>query len=765
MFENVDHFDFSLLESKIREYAPDADIALVRKAYDLASEAHKDQRRKSGEPYFLHPFAVAIFLADLNLDTTAISAALLHDVIEDTDFTFQDLEKRFGKRVALLVEGVTKLSKISFKSKMDRQAENLRKMLLAMIKDVRVILIKLADRLHNMMTLQHMSPRKQLEIAAETVEIYAPIAHRLGINVIKSNLEDLALKVLHPDVYREIKAKVDSKRFEREDFVNDVTSVVERNLEEVGVRAKVYGRPKHFYSIFMKMKMDDKDFSEIFDLMGFRIITETVKDCYAALGIIHKLWKPLHGRFKDYIAVPKPNMYQSLHTTIIHPRGEPLEFQIRTHRMHQIAEEGIAAHWHYKQGAGPQGAVAAHVQPQPQPQPGRGEDDDEYKLKLSWLKQLIEWHREVKDSQEFIEGIKVDLFQEEVFVFTPQGDIKVLPTGANPIDFAFAIHTEVGHQCVGAKVNGKIVPLSYALGNGDVVDILTSKKSTPSRDWLKIVKSQSASNKIKAWFKKHERDEIIVKGREQLQETLILCYKEVHNEEIISREESSLTRLLRSGTLETLVKAHSLNNVEELFYFIGLGRLSPKNIISELFPKIGEFKLALQRKHSQELAEKRAKKRKLVEGVKVSGMDNMLVKFAHCCNPLPGDDIVGFITVGRGISIHRSDCYNTKALKARADGRMVEVSWDGDEEGRSSFFVKIKIKSLDRRNLLQNVTNLLANERINIHSAKAMTQNNDLAQLSFVLEIRSKAQLETLLSHIRKIPGILDVTRVAATMK
>lgn len=746
MFKTTSVIDFEILRERLRCNSPDADIEFVRKAFEFAREAHSKQLRKSSEPYFLHPFNVALFLADLNLDTSAISAALLHDVVEDTDFTLLDLEKRFDKKVALLVDGVTKLSKLSFKSKMDRQAENLRKMLLAMIKDVRVILIKLADRLHNMMTLEHMAPKKQVEIANETLEIYAPIAHRLGINVIKTNLEDLALKILHPDVYRELKEMIDSKKTEREDFLDEVRNTVKTELLKVGVSAEVQGRPKHFYSIYTKMKQFDKDFSEIYDLIGLRIITDSVKDCYGALGIIHTLWKPLHGRFKDFIAVPKPNMYQSLHTTIIHPRGEPVEFQIRTFRMHQIAEEGIAAHWHYKQGG------------------QKPSEEDDYKLKLSWLKQLIEWHREVKDSQEFMEGLKVELFQDEVFVFTPRGDIKVLSSGANPIDFAYAVHTEVGHQCVGAKVNGKIVPLSYELRNGDIIDVLTSKKSTPSRDWLKIVKTQSSMSKIKAWFKKNERDEFVQKGRDILQESLTALHREIRNEEVLPREDTSLTKLARNGALDKLLPRFSIVAIDELFYQVGTGRISHQSFLSELFPKVGEFKLAVKREISRESKKKETDKKRLVEGIKISGLEGMLVKFAHCCNPLPGDEIVGFITIGRGITIHRADCYNIKTLKER-EGRMIEAAWDGDEEGRNTFFVKIKIKALDRRNLLSNVTNLLANQRINITSAKAIALNNDLAQLSFVLEIKSKSQLESLLAHIRKIPGILDVTRVAANLK
>jgi GTP pyrophosphokinase len=743
MFKMVSSIELDTLTDKIREYSPDSDLRMIEKAFRLGEKAHAEQYRKSGEPYFLHPFNVALFLADLNLDTSAIAAALLHDVIEDTDYSFKDIEKSFGIKIALLVDGVTKLSKLSFKSKMDRQAENLRKMLLAMIKDVRVILIKLADRLHNMMTLEHMPARKQREIANETIEIYAPIAHRLGINVIKSNLEDLALKILNPEIYSEIKRMIDSKKSEREEFLANIVDSMEKELGDLGINARVTGRPKHFYSIYAKMKKYDKDFSEIYDLLAMRIITESVKDCYGALGIIHKLWKPLHGRFKDYIAVPKPNMYQSLHTTIIHPKGEPVEFQIRTARMHQIAEEGIAAHWHYKAGS-PKVQV-------------KQDDDSEYMLKLSWLKQLIEWHREVKDSQEFIEGIKVDLFQDEVFIFTPRGDIKVLSSGSNPIDFAYAIHTEVGHQCVGAKVNGKIVPLSHSLNNGDVVDILTSKKSTPSRDWLKIVKSQSAKNKIKAWFKKHERDDFIHRGKEILQEALIQIHRELKNEDIFSKADTSLSKLIKSGAIEKAGKNYSLTALDEIFYQLGAQKLSPRNIINDIFPKVSEFKLAVKRKKTRENQKKR-KKKKLSDGIKVAGIENMEVNFAKCCKPLPGDDIIGFITIGRGITVHRQDCYNMKFLKQRPE-RIANVAWTKEDED-TGFFVNVKIKALDRRNLLQNVISLLANERINIYSAKAITESNDLAQLSFTLEIRNKTQLETLLSHIRKIPGIIDVMRV-----
>src|SRR6056297_2585180 len=605
------------LLKKIRSNMEDPDLDIVKKAYKLAEEAHEGQYRVSGEPYVEHPINVGYILADLGLDIISISAALLHDVVEDTKFTRDDIEEMFGNEVALLVDGVTKLTKLDFKSKEEHQAESLRKMFLAMAKDIRVVLIKLADRLHNMRTLEHLSREKQVLKSEETIEIYAPLAHRLGMSRMKSELEDLSFYFLQPDVYDELKKKLKENRSSRNRNIQNAISTLREKIKEQDLNAEIYGRSKHLYSIYQKMQRKEVDFSEIYDLTAVRVLVDSVRECYQVLGVVHEIWKPMPGRFKDYIAMPKSNMYQSLHTTVIGPSGDPLEVQIRTHEMHKTAEYGIAAHWRYKEGK---------------------TTDNDYEEKLSWLRQLLEWQKDLQEPQEFMKALKIDLFEDEVFVFTPKGDVMSLPRGGTPIDFAYHIHTEVGHNCVGAKVNGKIVPLEYELNNGDIVNIITSKKSTgPSKDWLKFVKTSTARSKIKRWFKKQQRDEIIRRGKELLKREF-----DRQNIELSGKErEKELDRIadeLGEGTRENLLESIGYNNI------------SVKQVINKLDIKEEEISIDdLKSTPSTKSSDK---------GVTVKGVNNLKVRTAKCCNPVPGDDIVGYITRGRGISIHRRGCPN-----------------------------------------------------------------------------------------------------------
>lgn len=719
--------------AKIKTYQPDAPLQLVNKAYQLAYSAHDGQLRVSGEAYICHPIGVATILADLQIDAVTISASLLHDVVEDTTVTLEQLEKDFGKEIAMLVDGVTKLNRIEYKSKEEQQLENYRKMFLAMAKDIRVVLIKLADRLHNMRTLKYMAPHKQAEISRETLEIFAPLAHRLGISNVKWELEDLSFRFLEPEKYYRLVEQVKQKRKEREQIITDAIALMEERLKSVGISAEIQGRPKHFYSIYKKMKKNHKqDVSEIYDLSAIRIVVNSLKDCYGALGTVHTLWKPLPGRFKDYIAMPKSNGYQSLHTTVIGQSGQPLEIQIRTLDMHRISEYGIAAHWRYKEGS-----KAAH------------KDTDQ---KLAWLRQLLEWHRELRDPREFIETVKMDVFADEVFVFTPRGDVIDLPAGSIPIDFAYRIHTAVGHRCVGAKVNGKLVPLEYKLTNGDIVEIITAKQGNgPSRDWLNIVGSSETRNKIRQWFKKEKREENIAKGRE-----------------MIERESKKLgyewRDLVKGDRLNEIAKKLSISSEDDLFEGLGYGGVTLHGVIAkliELYKK--ELKSSTTPDVSAMLAELKPKrlKNKVSHGILVKGEAGLMVRLARCCNPLPGDIIVGYITRGRGVSVHRADCLNILNNPEEYE-RMIEVNWD--VPGDTLYRVSIEITGMDRHNLLSDVMMVAADAKINVGSLNARAHKNKTATINMDIDIGNLSQLEHIINKMRRIPDVYNVHRTTQTL-
>jgi GTP pyrophosphokinase len=699
-------------------------LELVERAYEFAKKAHDGQHRISGELYIFHPLEVAMILADLELDTITIAAGLLHDVVEDTEYTLEDITKVFGDEIALLVDGVTKLGKLEFKTKEEQQAENLRKMFLAMAKDIRVILIKLADRLHNMRTLKYLPVEKQKEIAIETLEIFAPLAHRLGISKIKWELEDLAFRYLEPERYYELVEKVAKKRKEREEHINKMIAILEKKLEAAGIKAEIQGRPKHFYSIYKKMKEQNKSFEQIYDLTAVRIIVSSVRDCYAALGVVHTLWKPIPGRFKDYIAMPKPNMYQSLHTTVIDSLGEPLEIQIRTYEMHKTAEYGIAAHWRYKEG----------------------NKSDDFDKKLSWLREILDWQRDLRDAKEFMESLKIDLFSDEVYVFTPKGDVINLPAGSCPIDFAYRIHTDIGNRCIGAKVNGKIVPLDYKLKNGDIVEIITSAHSNgPSRDWLQFVKSTQAKNKIRQWFKKERREENINRGKEML-------------EKEAKRQGYDIYQLINQDFMDNLLKKLSFQNIDDLFASVGYGGISAtqavQKILEEYKKNVRSDKGELE---SAKGEQKFKQKNKIFEGVKIDGVDNVLVKFSRCCNPVPGDKIVGYITRGRGVSIHRQDCPNV-INNVYDKERLIEVKWDGFKE--KSFPVEIEASGYDRPGMLSDVLDILGDMNTTIDSVNARASKNGIAVIDLILEITDKQHLDNIIQKLKKINGIFEVRRV-----
>ena len=717
------------LLSKIEEYNSQADMEMVIKAYNLSQSSHQGQYRNSGEEYFTHPFNVAMILADLNMDVTTIVAGLLHDVLEDTDITYDILLKEFGEEVANLVDGVTKLKRLKYKTKQENQAENLRKMILAMAKDIRVIIIKLADRLHNMRTLEYMSEEKKKEKALETLEIYAPLAHRLGISKIKWELEDLSLRYLDPEGYYDLVEKVSKRRKEREAYIQLLIDQLDAKLEEMNIRREISGRPKSFYSIYKKMHYQNKSFEQIFDLTAIRVIVDTIKDCYGVLGIVHTMWKPIPGRFKDYIAMPKPNMYQSLHTTVIGPEGETFEVQIRTWDMHRTAEYGIAAHWKYKEGT---------------------VKTDNFDEKLTWLRQLLEWQKDLKDPKEFMESLKIDLFTDEVFVFTPKGDVINLPNGSTPIDFAYRVHTVVGHSCVGAKVDGRIVPLDYKLKNGNIVEILTSTSSSgPSRDWLKIVKSSQAKNKIRQWFKREDRELNIDKGKEML-------------EKEVKRQGFKVADILKEDWLKTVANKLSLNTADDLYAGLGYGSIT----ISQVMSRLRE----LYREHYQIKDEKpylegktkgkpsQVQKRKSSQGVTVKGVDNIKVRFSKCCNPVPGDEITGYITRGRGVSIHRTDCPNIAHIEDRE--RFIEVSWNTDEKGE--YPAEIQIQAVDRTGLITEITQKISDAKLSLSSLNARTNKEKLVIINMTLEIKGIEQLRDLMKKIKKIKGILDVYRVTS---
>lgn len=720
---------FTHLAEKIKKYNPNCDFKFVQKAYDISASAHAGQQRVSGDPFITHPLAVAMILADLEMDTDSIVAALLHDTIEDTSFTEDKLRQEFGVEVAELVIGVTKLEKLQFKSKEEQQAENLRKMLLAMAKDLRVILIKLADRLHNMQTLKYMPEDKQIEKAKETLEIYAPLAHRLGILRIKWELEDLCLRYIDPSGYYELVDRISIKRKEREAYINDIMSTLKEKINSLSITCQIDGRPKHFYSIYKKMMSQNRSLDQIYDLFAVRVIVNTVKDCYTVLGLVHELHKPFPGRFKDYIAMPKPNMYQSLHTTLIGPEGYPFEVQIRTWEMHEIAEVGIAAHWKYKNG---QQAVS----------------DKDFDTKLAWLRQLIEWQKETRDAEEFMETLKIDLFTDEVFVFTPRGDVVNLRAGSCPIDFAYAIHSAIGNKMMGAKVNGKIVTLDYELKNGEIVEILTSSNiHGPSRDWLKVVKTSQARNKINQWFKKEKREENIVRGKDFVDKEL-------------KKQGFTTNQLFKADWLDATLKKYNFTSTDDMYAAIGLGAISPNKIVSRLKE---EYRKSLKPDELDErLIETQIRKpatksrSQPTHGIVVKGIDNCLVKLSRCCNPVPGDDIIGYITRGRGVSVHTIDCPNITS-NLDGDNRLIEVSWHFDEH--VSYISDITITAHDRTALVLEVANIFADAKISLKALNARTTKDNRAIISITLQISNTEQLEKIINKLQKIKGIIEINR------
>lgn len=722
------------LLAQIQQYNTYSDMGLIIKAYNFAEAAHEGQRRKSGEKYFIHPVEVAKILAELEMDDATIIAGLMHDVIEDTKYEYEQIKKEFSEEIAILVEGVTKLGRFTYETKEERQAESLRKMFLAMAKDIRVIIIKLADRLHNMRTLKYMSAEKKKEKAIETLEIYSPIAHRLGISKIKCELEDLSLRYIDPEGYYDLVEKVAKKKREREEYINDLIEKLRESLDHVHIKGEINGRPKHFYSIYRKMHQGHKTFEEIFDLTAVRVLVDSVKDCYGVLGTVHTMWTPIPGRFKDYIAMPKTNMYQSLHTTVIGPKGEPSEIQIRTWDMHRIAEYGIAAHWKYKEGK-------------------TGESKDDLDDKLRWLRQLLEWQRDTKDPQEFMETLKIDLFTNEVFVFTPKGDVIDLQAGSTPIDFAYKIHSGVGNSCIGAKVDGRIVPIDYKLKNGNIVEVLTSKNNRgPSRDWLKFVKTNNAKNRIKQWFKKERREENIEKGKEMLEKEIKRIGHDVHE-------------ITKQQWMNQVIKKLKVNSIDDLYASIGYGGIL---INQQVLPKLKE--LHRQSKKEEKVSEEKnivvkpkantKVKRKDGQGVRVKGIDNILVRFGKCCTPVPGDEIVGFITRGRGVTVHRSDCVNIINEHESVD-RFIDVEWDEDRQ-KKVYETEIQIISSERKGLLLEVTNVLSDINLEVTAVSAKTNKDRFIVVNLTVEITNVSQLDKLINKIRSMRGVVDVYRVTS---
>jgi GTP diphosphokinase / guanosine-3',5'-bis(diphosphate) 3'-diphosphatase len=725
------------LIDKIKEYAPNGDLDLIERAYYYGKKAHDGQLRKSGEPYFIHPIAVANILCDMELDMQTIAAGLLHDVVEDTEYTYEDIKNEFGEEVADLVDGVTKLGQIKYKSKEETQAENLRKMFLAMSKDIRVILIKLADRLHNMRTLKFMPPEKAKSKAKETLEIYGGIASRLGIYKVKWELEDIALRYIDSEGYYELVDKVAKKRSQREAYIERIVHILKDKFEEVNIKCDIYGRPKHFYSIYRKMKNKHKDFEEIYDLMAVRIIVNSVKDCYAVLGMVHTLWKPIPGRFKDYIAMPKPNMYQSLHTIVVGPDGEPLEIQIRTTEMHNIAEYGIAAHWKYKEGK-------------------TSVKESKLEEKLQWLRQMMEWEKDLKDPQEFMDALKDDVFNSQVYVFTPKGDVIELPAGSTPIDFAYRVHTNVGNKCVGAKINGRIVSLDYKLQNGNIVEILTSANSSgPSRDWVNIVQTPNAKSKIRQWFKKERREENIERGS-------VILEKEFRKYDIPTKDPAIEKYMIQ------MAKKFNQPTVEDLVATIGYGGIMSSQVvpkIKELYEKEFAKKASETKeiddinKHSigeQEYTKKR--KKSSPQGIIVKGLDNILVRFAKCCNPIPGDEIIGYITKGRGVAVHRKDCPNSNSEDKYFKNRLVEVSWEISNQ--TKFEAEIQIRAEDRRGIINDITHIVAIEKVSLNGINARKGKNSIISVNLLVEVDSIETLHLLMKKIKSIPGVENIYRV-----
>ena len=714
---------FEKLKQTVLAYNPECNIERLTRAFDIARDAHEGQVRITGEPYLIHPLSVAQILAEMELDCDTLVGALLHDVVEDTAMTQEEIAAEFGDSVAMIVDGVTKLGKIQYTTQEEQQVENLRKMFLAMAKDVRVILIKLADRLHNMRTLKFMSEEKQREKARETLEVYAALAHRLGMSKIKWELEDIALRYIDPIAYKEITESIKQKRKEREEYIDDIIKNISAKLDDLGIRAHMTGRAKHFYSIFRKMYAQNKSIDEIYDLFAVRAIVDTVKDCYAVLGLVHELYLPIPGRFKDYIAMPKPNMYQSLHTTVMGPNGTPFEIQIRTWEMHQIAEHGIAAHWKYKEGVS-----------------GVSDVDD----KLEWISKILEIQNNVVDSDDFMRTLKIDLFADEVFVFTPKGDVINLPAGSTPIDFAFSIHSAIGYKMSGAKVNGKIATLDYILQNGDIVEVMTSSAvHGPSRDWLKICKTSQARSKINGWYKRERRDENIMRGKDTIEREL-------------RRANLSYDELFKPEWVSILLKRYSFNSEDDLFAAVGYGALAVNKIIARL-------KEAYRVAHKNDtlpvientITEKR--KSKDGSGIIVKDLDNCLIRLSRCCSPVPGDDIVGYITKGRGVSVHRTTCSNID--KERDADRLIEVYWEDSHSNKASYVTDLLVSCYDRRGLVMDITSVLYELKILLTSINTKITKDQLAYISLSLEINSIDSLELITKKLLNIDGVFDVSR------
>ncbi len=731
------------LIERMQKYHPARDFSKVEEAYHLAADAHKTQKRKSGEPYIIHPLKVAYILAELELDMESIIAGILHDTIEDTEYTYEDISRIFGEEVAVLVDGVTKLGKLSYSTKEEIQAENYRKMFLAMAKDIRVILIKLADRLHNMRTLNYMTPEKQREKAQETLDIYAPLAHRLGISKIRTEMEDLCFKYLNPDAYFDLAAKIEKKKAEREAFVAEIVKDVSAHMQEAGIKGKVEGRSKHFFSIYKKMINQNKTLDQIYDLFAVRAIVDNVRDCYAVLGIVHDMYKPMPGRFKDYIAMPKPNMYQSLHNTLIGPSGEPFEIQIRTWEMHRTSEYGIAAHWKYKEGKS--GEKTQHKE----------------EAKLTWLRQILEWQQDMSDNKEYLDTIKLDLniFTDQVYVFTPQGEVVQLPKGSTPIDFAYMIHSAVGNKMVGARVNNKMVPIDYKVQNGDIIEIMTSQNSKgPSRDWLSLVKSSQARTKIKQWFKKEEKEENIIRGREMI-------YSDMKKKGYSPQE------LLKPEWMDLVINKFDFKDWDAVMAAVGYGGLKEGQVVNRL-----RDELIKQQKKEQtaediihQIVEKKPEqkqfKKKSSSGVIVEGIGDVAVRFSKCCNPVPGDEIIGFVTRGRGVTIHRTDCVNVMCLSNEERSRLINAEWDvqtargGSQE--ASYLAEIRVLCTDKVGQLLSITRVLADEDISVKALNVRTTKDMMAIFHITIEIHTKDQLEKIINRLLNIKDVIQIDRVS----
>ena len=731
---------YKKLMETVRNYHPSGDLSLIEKAYKVARDAHQDQRRKSGEPYIIHPICVGIILAELELDKETIIAGLLHDVVEDTELTSEDITDMFSAEVALLVDGVTKLTQLNYSNdKIELQAENLRKMFLAMAKDIRVILIKLADRLHNMRTLEYMKPEKQKSKARETMDIYAPIAQRLGISKIKIELDDLSLRYLEPEVYKDLTVKINAKKEDRESFIKDIIHDVSKHVHGAGINAKIDGRVKHFFSIYRKMKTQNKTLDQIYDLFAVRIIVDSVMDCYAALGVIHEMYKPIPGRFKDYIAMPKPNMYQSLHTTLIGPTGTPFEIQIRTYDMHRTAEYGIAAHWKYKEGLD-----------------GSNEKVSEEE-KLSWLRQILEWQRDMSDNREFLRLLKsdLDLFSDSVYCFTPSGDVKNLPNGSTPVDFAYAIHSAVGNKMVGARVNGKLVTIDYEIKNGDRIEIITSQNSKgPSRDWLKLAKSTQAKNKINQWFKSEFKEENITRGRD-----LVYSYAKSHN--IV------MSDLLKSEFMEPTTRRFGFRDWDSVYAAGGHGGLKEGQVVTRLqeeYNKSQKVKLTDELVKEQITADKVSKNSAVIKsksGIVVKGLNDVAVRFSKCCSPVPGDEIIGFVTRGRGVSIHRTDCVNIMNLPEEDRVRMIEAEWSSMPKQDELYSAEIIVYANNRTGVLVDITKIFTENKIDVKSMNVRTSKKGTATITVGFEIHGVEQLRGIVKKIREVESVLDIERTS----